>query len=110
MHHLFWKALALAAVVGVFYVGHGLHQSAGPAGDASWLPAAEAQAFGPKKPFVWQTISREGNSTEFDIHTQRASVPGGWLVWQMEIRAAKAGGGMAFLPDPEHRWDGTTLK
>lgn len=30
----------------------------------------------------------------------RAKVPGGWLVhW---------GEGMAFVPDPDHRWDGSS--
>lgn len=32
----------------------------------------------------------------------RAKVPGGWLV-------VYDGNGMAFLPDPNHKWDGSSL-
>lgn len=35
----------------------------------------------------------------------RAKVPGGWLV-----RTSATGDGIAFLPDPEHRWDGASLR
>ncbi len=45
--------------------------------------------------FRWETIS----STHGEV--RRAKVPGGWLV--------AVGGGVAFLPDPEHGWDGGTL-
>jgi hypothetical protein len=34
--------------------------------------------------------------------TTRAKVPGGWLV-------TVAGCGVAFYPDPKHRWDGASL-
>ncbi len=34
--------------------------------------------------------------------TQRARVPGGWLI-------SVAGTGVAFFPDPDHEWDGTSL-
>jgi len=39
--------------------------------------------------------------------TERAKVPGGWLV----IAQFKVGGshGLTFLPDPNHQWDGGTL-
>ncbi|MBI2689439.1 MAG: hypothetical protein HYX27_24290 [Acidobacteria bacterium] len=36
-----------------------------------------------------------------NVATLRAKVPGGWLVF--------AGNGMAFLPDPSHDWDGSSL-
>lgn len=36
-----------------------------------------------------------------NLATQRAKVPGGWLV--------AAGNGVAFLPDPSHTWDGSSL-
>lgn len=35
------------------------------------------------------------------IATQRARVPGGWLV--------TAGGGLAFVPDAAHEWDGSSI-
>lgn len=31
----------------------------------------------------------------------RSKIPGGWLVQCM--------GGLAFVPDPEHKWDGNSL-
>jgi len=39
--------------------------------------------------------------------TERAKVPGGWLVIsQFHIGGAH---GLVFLPDPEHRWNGGSL-
>jgi hypothetical protein len=35
----------------------------------------------------------------------RAKVPGGWLV----ISTSSSGGGVTFLPDPEHKWDGGSV-
>ena len=32
----------------------------------------------------------------------RAKVPGGWLM-------GIVGGGMTFVPDPDHKWDGNSL-
>ena len=32
----------------------------------------------------------------------RAKVPGGWLM-------GIVGGGMTFVPDPDHKWDGDSL-
>ncbi len=40
--------------------------------------------------------------------TERAKVPGGWLV----ISQFHVGGahGLVFLPDPKHEWDGGSLR
>lgn len=39
--------------------------------------------------------------------TERAKVPGGWLVIsQFKIGSAH---GLVFLPDPNHEWDGGSL-
>ena len=50
----------------------------------------------------------------------RARVPGGWLVlysWSYEIPGAPVravggagGGGVAFVPDPDHAWDSGSVK
>jgi len=45
----------------------------------------------------WETIA----SSHYVV--LRTKVPGGWLV------AAGAGPSLTFYPDPEHRWDGTSL-
>jgi hypothetical protein len=40
--------------------------------------------------------------------TERAKVPGGWLVIsQFQIGPAH---GLVFLPDPNHEWDGGSLR
>jgi len=49
--------------------------------------------------------------------TERAKVPGGWLVrfyyheydGFSEERTVYGYGGMTFYPDPEHQWDGNSL-
>ncbi len=46
-----------------------------------------------RRGLVWQ---------ELDAKVRRAKVPGGWLV-------LANGDGLAFYPDPEHVWDGTSL-
>lgn len=36
---------------------------------------------------------------------RRAKVPGGWLITHNWSEA----GGLTFFPDPEHKWDGSSL-
>jgi hypothetical protein len=36
---------------------------------------------------------------------KRAAIPGGWLVVVEQVD----GGGVTFVPDPEHRWDGGSV-
>jgi hypothetical protein len=54
---------------------------------------------------------------------QRSKIPGGWLLvfydmMEMAMRSDSGGshhssdvpyGGMAFVPDPDHQWDGNSL-
>jgi hypothetical protein len=51
-------------------------------------------------------------------YVERAKIPGGWLVrwlnydFHPSLDAAQAGlsyGGITFVPDPEHTWDGKSL-
>jgi hypothetical protein len=58
----------------------------------------------------WQTLNTEREDSgilDSRYLTERAKVPGGWLV----ISQFHVGGahGMAFLPDPKHEWDGGSL-
>lgn len=56
----------------------------------------------------WETIqhARTPVISNLLIHILRAPVPGGWL-----LRAdIGQGGGLAFIPDPNHEWDGKSLK
>lgn len=58
----------------------------------------------------WETLqtTREADGLlNSKYMTERAKVPGGWLV----ISQFHVGGahGLAFLPDPRHEWDGGSL-
>ena len=58
----------------------------------------EAKPAGPAKPsykLQWEAISSS-------IPASRTKVPGGWLV-------SVTNGGLTFLPDPGHDWDGSSL-
>ena len=59
---------------------------------------------------TWQTLNTEREDSgilDSKYLTERAKVPGGWLV----ISQFHVGGahGMAFLPDPKHEWGGGSL-
>ena len=56
--------------------------------------AAKASAPADIRLIRWEAIPS-------NLTTQRTKVPGGWLV--------AAGHGLAFLPDPAHEWDGSSL-
>lgn len=58
------------------------------------MGAAKPSAPADKRYIRWETIPSNGT-------TQRAKVPGGWLV--------AAGNGLAFVPNPGHEWDGSSL-
>jgi hypothetical protein len=48
-----------------------------------------------------------GLFTKLAVAIHRAKVPGGWLV----LTAGQGGmSGVAFYPDPEHRWDGGSIE
>ncbi len=40
----------------------------------------------------------------------RSKVPGGWLVTGKTSLQNNAGFGITFVPDPEHTWDGSSLR
>ena len=49
----------------------------------------------------WQKLKSRNNKHTPELY--RTAVPGGWLISQSET------GGLVFLPDPEHEWDGDSL-
>jgi len=51
---------------------------------------------------IWEKL--EDDFSSYDP-TYRAKVPGGWL-----IRVGEGSGGITFYPDPEHLWDGNTIR
>ena len=44
----------------------------------------------------------ESSVAKFQIQVARAKIPGGWLVGNGQTV-------LCFVPDPEHRWDGSSL-
>jgi hypothetical protein len=55
-------------------------------------------------------VLRVGGESRAQLSVQRARVPGGWFVvsYLMATMSFKTAS-MIFFPDPEHRWDGTSL-
>ncbi len=62
--------------------------------------------FDTMEPMNWQRLKTD------KFETYRAAVPGGWLVLVKESKDASGAltghvGGLSFLPDSDHAWDGT---
>ena len=54
-----------------------------------------------------KTVREDRGLLNSEYLTERAKVPGGWLVIsQFKIGPAH---GLVFLPDPNHEWDGGSL-
>ncbi len=49
----------------------------------------------------WQKLKSRNNKHTPELY--RTAVPGGWLISQSET------GGLVFIPDPNHEWDGDSL-
>ena len=104
-----WFALAAVGVLGLFYVGSGLRN---PQGAAQFSLAAAAYGQeGNKHAIVWEGLASIGILPGSAIH--RAKISGGWLVFET-IPSVRNGeplaSGLTFVPDPDHNWDGTSLK
>lgn len=57
--------------------------------------------FAKKRPQLsWQKLKSKQKNVP-DLY--RSTVPGGWLI------SGGINGGLVFLPDPEHAWNGNTL-
>lgn len=52
---------------------------------------------------IWDHLKNK-NGPRF---SRRAKIPGGWLFSTQE--GNDGGGGVAFIPDPNHEWDGSSL-
>lgn len=51
---------------------------------------------------MWEKIDCEGWGAKIEFY--RTKVLDGWLVW-----TGYTNGGLAFYPDPDHKWDGNSL-
>jgi hypothetical protein len=62
------------------------------------------QADGPV--LLWESLKTKCEATSWfnSYKAERARVPGGWLV--LSTSNAGQATAMAFLPDPDHKWDG----
>jgi hypothetical protein len=113
-----WFALAVAGVLGLFYVGAGLR--GGPTvgvafGQDSNEPNIAAR-------LKWEMLAgNAAGATPNNLkaappsRVYRSKIPGGWLVetYRPAFRdglVAANGVGLAFVPDPEHKWDGNSLQ
>lgn len=106
---MFWKAIGVSVVVGLFVIGYGLY----PRGDelspslASFAYAADAGPTTIEKKLVFQSLTTQMGAVK------RAKVPGGWLVIfdvNGDSNSYTRGAGITFFPDPSHQWDGSSLK
>ena len=105
-----WFALAFAGVLGLFYVGHGVNRVNDPVWQLPMGSVAMAQEAGSGAGLFFRPIPGNGG----DIQSNVAKVPGGWwLVAAFDARIGRGDGsgvGLTFLPNPEHKWDCTSLK
>lgn len=65
-------------------------------------PAAPAKAPAPTPAAVKASYKLQWESLSSTIPASRTKVPGGWLI-------SVTNGGLTFLPDPDHAWDGSSL-
>lgn len=61
--------------------------------------AAHASPAAPEPAFRWEKLNAVG------VATSRAKLPGGWLI----LAGEGSSRALTFYPDPDHKWDGTTL-
>jgi hypothetical protein len=58
----------------------------------------------------WEELQSEpvASGHMYPERISRARVPGGWLVYTWEL--ANNSPALTFVPDPDHRWDGSSLE
>src|SRR5262245_35920141 len=95
-----WFALAVAGVLGLFYVGYAMGQAGGGGLGVDLRPPASEK-------LKWEVVN---GRAPYPPMVMRSKVPGGWLV-ETNRRGGEwgTGSGLAFVPDPDHKWDGTSL-
>jgi hypothetical protein len=54
---------------------------------------------------IWENIDSQPPAHRGSSVVMRAKVPGGWLV---NVIVTQIGTGLAFYPDPDHTWDGSS--
>lgn len=101
MNAIFWKAMAVAAVASVFYLGDGLHERHGVAlGDLENCASAEPAASGKSKEVSWEKLAYAWPDNLFS----KREISGGWLVAVERNYGSNVVFGLTFVPDPDHKW------
>jgi hypothetical protein len=54
----------------------------------------------------WEKLKSTGGGTDL----YRSKIPGGWLVYFENQYSDSGTGGLTFVPDPDHEWDGASLE
>lgn len=102
---VFWRFIAALSVIGMFYVGHGLHRSDSREGQ---LPGWERSAYAAEpeqdqRILRWKNLVRQTPGLAFH-HVYRLPVEGGWLVALSQGQVGNTVGGLTFVPDADHSW------
>ena len=102
-----WFVLAVSALLGLFYVGAGMR------GDGSHASGQEVKTKPLDRPAAavsmkWESLNPAFSSSS-SRRVYRAKILGGWLVETTQSTDSGTGIGLAFVPDPEHKWDGNSL-
>jgi len=107
-----WFALAVGGVLGLFYVGAGLQSSSPGLVYGQVVPVQPLFA----KPTVKRPSLVFSNIvTNASAEISRAKIPGGWLVFSRAEAVSSSSvdrpfsTAVAFVPDPENKWDGNSL-
>jgi hypothetical protein len=66
---------------------------------------------------AWEKLDGEIGGKKTNSKIWRTKIPGGWLVRMHSTKeevseqsgTSWAYGGLTFLPDPDHKWDGNSL-
>ncbi len=66
---------------------------------------------------VWEELESKKDNKKTSSTVERAKIPNGWLVrmYNTDHHADEYSGfgwgfgGLAFIPDPDHKWDGNSL-
>jgi hypothetical protein len=108
-HSRNWLMFVVALIASLYVFGGGAGQGLAPPGAAPG-GIAVAQQPAAHDALLWDSVTTRGLGV---ARIYRAKVPGGWLV-SMDAQSFQPGNdtvaGLTFVPDPDHKWTGASLK